>query len=129
VKLARATLLTLLALTCVLQCVEGLASIANPAGMMAGLNLSMAPGVEVPLTFLGVSMIARGAVTAIAFAWIMRRKPEGVFLARFTALSILVSAPIVYVKLHRLDFVVGDLVQGLLLLLPALVVSENDRSN
>jgi hypothetical protein len=33
------------------------------------------------------------------------------------------------VKLHRLDFVVGDLVQGLLLLLPALVVSENDRSN
>jgi hypothetical protein len=129
VKLARATLLTLLALTCVLQCVEGLASIANPAGMMAGLNLSMAPGVEVPLTFLGVSMIARGAVTAIAFAWIMRRKPEGVFLARFTALSILVSAPIVYVKLHRLDFVVGDLVQGLLLLLPALVVSESDRSN
>jgi hypothetical protein len=129
VKLARATLLTLLALTCVLQCVEGLASIANPAGMMAGLNLSMAPGVEVPLTFLGVSMIARGAVTAIAFAWIMRRKPEGVFLARFTALSILVSAPIVYVKLHRVDFAVGDLVQGLLLLLPALVVSESDRSN
>jgi hypothetical protein len=104
VKLARATLLTLLALTCVLQCVEG-------------------------LTFLGVSMIARGAVTAIAFAWIMRRKPEGVFLARFTALSILVSAPIVYVKLHRVDFAVGDLVQGLLLLLPALVVSESDRSN
>jgi hypothetical protein len=129
VKLARATLLTLLALTCVLQCVEGLASIANPAGMMAGLNLSMAPGVEVPLTFLGVSMIARGAVTAIAFAWIMRGKPEGVFLARFTALSILVSAPIVYVKLHRVDFAVGDLVQGLLLLLPALVVSESDRSN
>ena len=125
-KLARATLLILLALTCALQCLEGLASIANPAGMMAGLNLSMAPGVEVPLTFLGVSMIVRGALTALAFAWIMKRKPEGLFLARFTALSILVSAPIVYLRLHRADFAGGDLIQGLLLLVPALVVT-NER--
>ena len=123
-KLARGTLLVLLALTCLLQCVEGLASIANPAGMMEGLSLAMAPGVEVPLTFLGVSMIVRGAVTAIAFLWVMTRKPEGVFLARFTALTILLSAPVVYLKLHRSDFAVGDLVQGLLLLVPALVVKS-----
>jgi hypothetical protein len=55
VKLARATLLTLLALTCVLQCVEGLASIANPAGMMAGLNLSMVQGLLLLLPALVVS--------------------------------------------------------------------------
>jgi hypothetical protein len=109
-----------------MQCVEGLASIANPAGMMAGLNLAMAPGVEVPLTFLGVAMIARGAVTAIALAWTIKRRPEGLFLARFTALTILVSAPVVYLKLHRVDFAVGDLVQGLLLVVPALAV-KNDR--
>jgi hypothetical protein len=125
VNFARGALLVLLALTCVMQCVEGLASIANPAGMMAGLGLAMAPGVEVPLTFLGVAMIVRGAVTAIAFAWIIKRKPEGLFLARFTALTILLSAPVVYLKLHRVDFAVGDLIQGLLLLVPALVV--NDR--
>ena len=123
-KFVRVTLLVLLALTGLLQCLEGLASIANPAGMMAGLNLTMAPGVEVPLTFLGVAMIARGAVTAIAIAWIMKRKPEGLFLARFTALTILLSAPIVYLKLHRVDFAVGDLVQGLLLLVPALVYKD-----
>lgn len=126
-KFARGTLLVLLVLTCLLQWVEGLASIANPAGMMAGLNLAMSPGVEVPLTFLGVAMIVRGAVTAIAFAWVLKRKPEGLLLARFTALTILLSAPIVYLKLHRVDFAVGDFVQGLLLLLPALVVhSEQD---
>jgi hypothetical protein len=84
----------------------------------------MAPGVEVPLTFLGVAMIVRGAVTAIAFAWIIKRKPEGLFLARFTALTILLSAPVVYLKLHRVDFAVGDLIQGLLLLGPALVVND-----
>jgi hypothetical protein len=107
VKIARGTLLVLLGLTCLMQCVEGLGSIANPAGMMAGLNVAMAPGVEVPLTFLGIAMIVRGVVTAIAFAWILRRKPEGVFLAQFTALRILLSAPIVYVRLHRIDFAVA----------------------
>jgi hypothetical protein len=126
VKFARGTLLVLLALTCLMQCVEGLASIANPAGMMAGLNLAMAPGVEVPLTFLGLAMIVRASVTAIAFAWILKRKPEGLFLARFTAVTILLSAPVVYLKLHRVDFAVGDLIQGLLLLVPALA-AKNDR--
>jgi hypothetical protein len=126
VKFARGTLLVLLALTCLLQCIEGFASVVNPAGMMAGLNLAMAPGVEVPLTFLGVAMMVRSAVTAIAFVWIMKRKPEGLFLARFTALTILLSAPVVYLKLHRVDFAAGDLVQGLLLLLPALMVN-NER--
>ena len=121
-KFARGTLLVLLALTCLMQCVEGLASIANPAGMMAGLNLAMAPGVEVPLTFLGLAMIVRGAVTAIAFAWIIKRKPEGLFLAKFTAVTILLSALVVYLKLRRIDFAAGDLIQGLLLLVPALAV-------
>jgi hypothetical protein len=125
-RLVRGTLLVLLGLTCAMQCLEGLASIANPAGMMAGLNLKMAPDVEGPLTFLGLAMIVRGAVTAIAFAWILKRKPEGLFLARFTALTILLSAPVVYLKLHRVDFAIGDLVQGLLLLVPALVV-KNDQ--
>lgn len=121
---ARITLLVLLALTAAMQCLEGLASIVNPAGMMAGLKLTMAADVEVPLTFLGVAMIVRAAVTAIAFAWIMKRKPEGLFLARFTALSILLSAPVVFLKLHRVDFAVGDLIQGLLLLVPALVFTD-----
>ena len=123
-KFARGTLLVLLALTCLMQCVEGLASIANPAGMMAGLNLAMAPGVEVPLTFLGLAMIVRGAVTAIAFAWIIKRKPEGLFLAKFTAVTILLSALVVYLKLHRVDFAAGDLIQGLLLLVPALAAKS-----
>jgi len=123
-KLARGTLLVLLGLTCAMQCLEGLASIANPAGMMAGLNLTMAPGVEVPLTFLGVAMLVRGAVTAIALLWTLKGKPEGLFLARFTALTILLSAPVVYLKLHRVEFAVGDLVQGLLLLVPALAVKN-----
>jgi hypothetical protein len=123
-RFVRGTLLVLLALTCLMQCLEGLASIANPAGMMAGLNLSMAPDVEVPLTFLGLAMIVRGAVTAIAFAWIVKHKLEGLFLARFTALTILLSAPVVYLKLHRGDFAVGDLVQGLLLLVPAVVFKD-----
>lgn len=121
---ARITLLVLLALTAAMQCLEGLASIVNPAGMMAGLNLTMAPDVEVPLTFLGVAMIVRAAVTAIAFAWVSKRKPEGLFLARFTALTILLSAPVVFLKLHRVDFAVGDLIQGLLLLVPALVSTD-----
>jgi hypothetical protein len=55
----------------------------------------------------------------------MKRKPEGLFLARFTALTILLSAPVVYLKLHRPDFAIGDLVQGLLLLVPALVLKDN----
>ena len=123
-KFARGTLLVLLGLTCLMQCVEGLGSIVNPAGMMAGLKLTMAPDVEVPLTFLGLAMVVRGAVTAIALGWLLKRKPEGLFLARFTALTILLSAPIVYVKLHRVDFAVGDLVQGLLLLVPALAIKN-----
>ena len=125
-NVVRGTLLVLLALTCLLQCLEGTASIANPAGMMAGLNLTMSPDVEVPLTFLGIAMIVRGAVTAIAFVWIMQRKPEGLVLARFVALTILLSAPVVYLRLHRVDFAVGDLVQGVLLLVPALVL-KNER--
>jgi hypothetical protein len=125
-KVVRIVLLVLLALTCLLQCLEGAASIANPAGMMAGLNLTMSPDVEVPLTFLGIAMIVRGAVTAIAFGWIMQGKPEGLFLARFVALTILLSAPVVYLKLHRVDFAVGDLLQGVLLLVPALVL-KNER--
>jgi hypothetical protein len=124
-KVVRGVLLVLLGLTCLMQIVEGLGSIANPAGMMAGLNLTMTPDVVVPLTFLGLAMIVRGAVTAIAFAWLMKRKPEGLFLARFTALTILLSAPVVYLKLHRPDFAIGDLVQGLLLLVPALVLKNN----
>jgi hypothetical protein len=128
-KFARGTLLVVLALTCLMQCVEGLTSIVNPAGMMAGLNLTMAPDVEVPLTFLGLAMVVRGAVTAIAFVWLMKRKPEGLFLARFTALTILLSAPIVYLKLHRVNFAIGDLVQGLLLLVPALVIKSEPRDD
>ena len=126
-KLLRIVLLILLGLTGLMQCLEGLASIANPAGMMAGLNLTMAPGVEVPLTFLGLAMIVRAAVTAIALFWIIKGKPEGLFLARFTALTILLSAPAVYLKLHRVDFAIGDLVQGLLLLIPALLVNNQPR--
>ena len=118
----RAALLVLLGLTCLMQIGEGIASIASPASMMTGLNLAMAPGVEVPLTFLGVATIVRAAVTAIALVWSMRTKPEGLFLARFTALSILLSAPVVYVRLHRVDLAAGDFVQGLLLLVPALMV-------
>src|SRR5690242_2132324 len=103
-KIVRGVLLVLLGLTCLMQLMEGLASIVNPAGMMEGLKLTMTPDVVVPLTFLGLAMIVRGAVTAIAFVWVLKRKPEGLFLARFTALTILLSAPIVYLKLHRVDF-------------------------
>ena len=127
-KFARGALLALLALTALMQCIEGLASLVNPAGMMAGLQLTMTPDVEVPLTFLGIAMIVRAAIAAIALAWIIQRKPEGLFLARFTGLTILLSAPIVFLKLHRIDFAVGDLIQGLLLLLPALVVKNDPRS-
>ena len=123
-KVVRVVLLILLGLTCLMQCLEGLASLSNPAGMMAGLNLTMAPDVEVPLTFLGL----RGAVTAIALLWLMKDKPEGLFLARFTAQTILLSAPVVYLKLHRVDFAVGDLIQGMLLLVPALLVKNQPQS-
>jgi len=123
-NLVRIVLLILLGLTGPMQCVEGLASIANPAGMMAGLNLTMSPDVEVPLTFLGLAMLVRGAVTAIALLWTLKNKPEGLFLARFTALTILLSAPVVYLKLHRVDFAVGDFVQGLLLLVPAFAIRD-----
>lgn len=126
-KVVRGVLLVLLGLTCLMQCLEGLASIANPAGMMAGLKLTMSPDVEVPLTFLGVSMLARAGATAIGVFWIVKGKPEGLFLARFTAVTILLSAPVVYLKLHRSDFAVGDLVQGLLLLVPALLVKDQPR--
>lgn len=126
-KVVRIVLLILLGLTAAMQCLEGLASIANPAGMMAGLNLTMSPDVEVPLTFLGIAMLVRSAVSAIALAWIVQGKPEGLFLARFTALTILLSAPLVYLKLHRLDFAAGDLIQGLLLLVPALLVKNQPR--
>src|SRR5207244_12623461 len=87
--LTRGVLLVLLGLTGLLQVVEGIASIVDPAGMMAGLKLAMAPGVEVPVTFLGLAMIVRGAVTGIALRWILQGKAEGLFLARFTAATIL----------------------------------------
>jgi hypothetical protein len=72
-------------------------------------------------------MLARAGATAIALFWIVKGKPEGLFLARFTAVTILLSAPVVYLKLHRSDFAVGDLVQGLLLLVPALLVKDQPR--
>jgi hypothetical protein len=120
----RGVLLVLLALTGAMQCLEGAVSLTNPAAMMAGLELTMTPDVEVPLTFLGIAMFVRAAVTAIAFVWLIQRKPEGLFLARFTALTMLLSAAVVYLKLHRVDFAIGDLVQGLLLLVPALVLKS-----
>lgn len=126
-KILRWMLLVFLGLTALIQFVEGIASIADPAGMMTGLKLAMAPGVEVPLTFLGVAMIVRGAVTSIALQWMIQGKTEGLFLARFTALTVLLSAPVVYLRLHRPDFAVGDLVQGALLLVPALLVKEPRR--
>jgi len=128
-KAARIVLLILLGLTAMMQCLEGLASISNHAGMMAGLNLTMSPDVEVPLTFLGIAMIVRAAVTAIALFWIIQRKPEGLFLARFTALTILLSAPVVYLKLHRADFAGGDLIQSLLLVIPALLVKNQTQDS
>jgi hypothetical protein len=123
-KLIRVTLLVLLGLTALIQLLEGIASIVDPAGMMAGLKLAMAPGVEVPVTFLGLAMIARAAVTAIALFWTWQGRAEGLFLARFTALTILLSAPVVYVKLHRPEFAIGDLAQGLLLLIPAMLLKQ-----
>jgi hypothetical protein len=126
-KVIRGALLVLLGLTALMQCGEGIASIADPGGMMAGLNLTMAPGVDVPLTFLGLAMIVRGAVTGIALWWTMQGRPEGLFLARFTALTILLSAPVVYLKLHRIEFAIGDLVQGLFLLVPALLATAGPR--
>jgi len=124
-KIARWTLLVLLSLTGLLHTVEGISSIADPAGMMAGRQLTMAPGVEVPLTFLGVAMIVRGLVAGLALVWIVNGKPEGLFLARFVALTILLSAPVVYVRLDRPEFAIGDVAHGLLLLVPALIVRSS----
>jgi hypothetical protein len=45
-KFIRGALIVLLGLTCLTQIGEGIASIADPAGMMSGLNLAMSPGVE-----------------------------------------------------------------------------------
>ena len=123
-RFVRAILLALLGMTSLVQLGEGIASIADPAGMMAGIGLTMTPGVEVPLTFLGLAMIVRGAITAIALWWIVADKPEGLFLARFTALTILLSAPVVYWKLGRPEFAIGDLIQGSLLLVPALMAKR-----
>ena len=128
-KLLRWILLVLLGLTGLIQIVEGIASIADPAGMMVGLKLAMAPGVEVPVTFLGLAMIARGAVTGIALRWMIQGKAEGLFLARFTALTIFFSAPVVYLRLHRPEFALGDLVQGSLLLVPALLVRRQSAAS
>jgi hypothetical protein len=50
------------------------------------------------------------------------------FLARFTALTILLSAPVVYLRLHRPEFALGDLVQGSLLLVPALLVGRQTEA-
>jgi hypothetical protein len=127
VKFVRGALLVLLGLTALMQFVEGIASIADPGGMMRGLNLPMSPGVEVPLTFLGLAMIVRGSMTTIALWWTAQRKREGLFLARFVALTILLSAPVVYLRLHRVDFAVGDLVQGLLLAVPAFLLKNTDE--
>jgi len=123
-RIARWTLLLLLAFTALIQVGEGIASITRPAAMMAGLQLVMSPDAEVPITFLGLAMLIRGAVTVIALVWLMKRKAEGLFLARFIALTILLSAPVVYFRLHRSDLASGDLIQGLLLLLPALVLKH-----
>ena len=127
-KFARGALLVLLGLTCLLHLAEGISSIADPAGMMSGLRLTMAPGVEVPLMFLGIAMIVRAAIAGIAVWWTMKGKPEGLFLARFTALTILLSAPVVYLKLQRIDFAIGDLAHGLLLLVPALLVRSGSKA-
>ena len=120
----RVLLLILLGLTALLHAGEGIASIADPAGMMVGLGLTMSPGVEVPLTFLGLAMLVRAAVAGIAVWWILKHKDEGLFLARFVALTILLSAPIVLLRLGRTDFAIGDLVHGVLLLVPALLVKR-----
>jgi hypothetical protein len=122
-------LLILLGLTALMQIAEGIASISDPAGMMTGLNLAMAPGVEVPLTFLGLALIIRGAVSVVALVWLFQDKREGLFLARFIALSILLSAPVIYLKLRRPEFALGDLVHGLLLLGPALTLKSRSEAS
>jgi hypothetical protein len=123
-RIVRVMLLVLLGLTALLHAVEGFASIADPGGMMVGLGLAMSPGVEVPVTFLGLAMLVRAGVAAIALRWTVLGKPEGLFLARFVALTILLSAPVVLFKLGRADFAIGDLVHGLLLLVPAMLVKR-----
>ena len=121
-RFVRVTLCVLLGLTTLLHLVEGVSAIDDPAGMMAGLGYGTAPGVEVPVTFLGLAMIIRASVAAIALRWLLQGKPEGVFLARFVALTVLLSAPVLYLKLQRPEFAIGDLVHGLLLLVPAMLV-------
>jgi len=118
----------LLGLTTLLHLVEGVSGINDPAGMMAGLGYGASPGVEVPVTFLGVAMIVRASVAAIALRWLLQGKPEGVFLARFVALTVLLSAPVLYLKLQRPEFAIGDLVHGLLLLVPAMLVKVQGDS-
>jgi hypothetical protein len=124
-RITRGALLGLLGLTALMHCVEGMASIADPAGMMAGLKLTMTPDVEVPLTFLGIAMIVRGAIAGVALWWTIKGRAEGLFLAQFVAWTILLSAPVVYLKLHRVDFAIGDLVHGLLLFVPAMLVKNS----
>jgi hypothetical protein len=118
-------LLVLLGLTAVMHFIEGIAAIADPAGMMTGLNLAMSPGMEVPITFLGLAMIVRAAISGIALGWIVQHKPEGLFLARFVAFTILLSAPVVYLRLRRPEFAVADLLHGLLLLGPTMVLKPH----
>ena len=127
-RFVRVTLCVLLGLTTLLHLVEGVSAINDPAGMMAGLGYSTAPGVEVPVTFLGLAMIIRASVAAIALRWLLQGKPEGVFLARFVALTVLLSAPVLYLKLQRPEFAIGDLVHGLLLLVPAMLVKVQGDS-
>ena len=78
-KFIRGALVVHLGLTCLIQAVEGIASIADPSGMMSGLNLAMSPGVEVPLTFLGLAMIARGAQSGL----VLVTENQGIRRARF----------------------------------------------
>ena len=123
----RVALYVLLALTALLHFAEGIASIADPAGMMRGLGFAIGPGTEVPITFLGIAMLVRSAVAVIALRWLLQGKPEGVFMARFVALTILLSAPIVFLRLPQPQFAIGDLVHGLLLLIPAVLVRAPGR--
>ena len=121
--------LILLGLTALMHGAEGISSIADPAGMMTGLNLVMAPGVEVPLTFLGLALIIRAALSVIALVWIFQDKREGLLLARFIALSLLLSAPVIYLKLRRPEFALGDLIHGLVLLGPALTLKLRNETS
>ena len=65
-KFIRGALFVLLGLTCLIQTGEGIASIADPAGMMRGLNLAMSPGVEVPLPRTWSGAMESGDMNAYA---------------------------------------------------------------